>query len=42
VVNNGKFIHRANLTPGSLHDLASFPLLPLNMDEEKELYLDRG
>lgn len=31
-----------NLTPGSFHDLTSLLLLPLDMGEGKELYMDRG
>ncbi|RTH02144.1 transposase [Thermus scotoductus] len=42
LVDDGKFIHEVNLTPGSLHDLASLLLLPLDLPEGAELYLDRG
>ncbi|MFD3005249.1 transposase [Thermus tengchongensis] len=42
LVDNGKFVHELNLTPGSFHDLTSFLLLPLEVEEGKELYLDRG
>lgn len=31
-----------NLTPGSFHDLTSLLLLPLDMGEGRELYMDRG
>jgi hypothetical protein len=42
LVDDGKFIHEVNLTPGSLHDLTSLLLLPLDLPEGVELYLDRG
>ncbi|GAB5601647.1 hypothetical protein FJNA_01710 [Thermus sp. FJN-A] len=42
LVDDGKFVHEVNLTPGSLHDLASLLLLPLDLPEGAELYLDRG
>jgi hypothetical protein len=37
-----QFIHEVNLSPGSLHDLSSLLLLPLDLPEGVELYLDRG
>jgi hypothetical protein len=42
LVDDGKFIHEVNLTPGSLHDLSSLLLLPLDLPEGVELYMDRG
>nr|WP_252973353.1 transposase [Thermus thermophilus] len=42
LVDDKKFVHEVNLTPGSLHDLASLLLLPLDLPEGVELYLDRG
>lgn len=42
LVDDGKFIHEVSLTPGSLHDLSSLLLLPLDLPEGAELYLDRG
>jgi hypothetical protein len=42
LVDDGKFVHEVNLTPGSFHDLASLLLLPLDLPEGAELYLDRG
>nr|WP_232822397.1 transposase [Thermus sediminis] len=42
LVDDRKFIHEVNLTPGSLHDLTSSLLLPLDLSEGAELYLDRG
>nr|WP_234554030.1 transposase [Thermus caliditerrae] len=42
LVDDGKFVHELNLTPGSFHDLTSLLLLPLEVEEGKELYLDRG
>jgi hypothetical protein len=42
LVDDGKFIHEVNLTPGSLHDLSSLLLLPLDLPEGAELYMDRG
>jgi hypothetical protein len=41
-VDDGKFIHEVNLSPGSLHDLSSLLLLPLDLPEGAELYMDRG
>jgi hypothetical protein len=41
-VDDGKFIHEVNLSPGSLHDLSSPLLLPLDLPEGAELYMDRG
>nr|WP_232822477.1 hypothetical protein [Thermus sediminis] len=34
--------HEVNLTPGSFHDLVPLLLLPLDLPEGAELYLDRG
>jgi hypothetical protein len=31
LVDDGKFIHEVNLSPGSLHDLSSLLLLPLDL-----------
>nr|WP_240695300.1 transposase [Thermus caldilimi] len=42
LVDDGKFVHEVNLTPGSLHDLVSLLLLPLDLPQGAELYLDRG
>jgi hypothetical protein len=42
LVDDKKFVHEVNLTPGSLHDLASLLLLPLDLPEGVELFLDRG
>jgi len=42
LVDDGRFVHELNLTPGSFHDLTSLLLLPLEVEEGKELYLDRG
>jgi hypothetical protein len=42
LVDDGKFIHEVNLSPGSLHDLSSLLLLPLDLPEGAELYMDRG
>ncbi len=42
LVDDRKSIHEVNLTPGSLHDLAPPLLLPLDLPEGVELYLDRG
>ncbi|GIW26531.1 IS982 family transposase [Meiothermus sp.] len=42
LVDDGKFIHEVNLTPGSLHDLVSLLILPLDLPEGAEFYLDRG
>ena len=42
LVDDGKFIHEVNLTPGSLHDLTSLLLLPLDLPEGAELHMDRG
>ena len=42
LVDDGKFVHEVNLTPGSWHDLTSLLLLPLDLPEGAELYLDRG
>jgi hypothetical protein len=42
LVDDGKFIHEVSLTPGSLHDLTSLLLLPLDLPEGAELYMDRG
>ncbi|VCU54101.1 hypothetical protein TTHN1_01900 [Thermus thermophilus] len=33
LVDDGKFVHEVNLTPGSFHDLASLLLLPLDLPE---------
>ncbi|GAA6762153.1 hypothetical protein Thermus77927_05640 [Thermus hydrothermalis] len=37
LVDHGKFIHEVNLSPGSLHDLTPFLLLPLKLPEGVEL-----
>ena len=42
LVDDGKFIHEVNLSPGSLHDLSSLLLLPLDLPEGAELHMDRG
>jgi len=42
LVDDGKFIHEVSLSPGSLHDLSSLLLLPLDLPEGAELYMDRG
>lgn len=42
LVDDGQFICEVHLTPGSFHDLTSLLLLPLDIPEGKELYLDRG
>jgi len=42
LADDGRFVHELNLTPGSFHDLTSLLLLPLEVEEGKELYLDRG
>ena len=42
LVDDGKFIHEVDLSPGSLHDLSSPLLLPLDLPEGAELYMDRG
>ncbi|MFZ5990692.1 MAG: IS982 family transposase, partial [Deinococcota bacterium] len=42
LVDDGKFVHQVNLTPGSFHDLVSLLLLPLDLPEGAELCLDRG
>ncbi len=42
LVDDRKFVHEVNLTPGSWHDLTSLLLLPLDLPEGAELYLDRG
>ncbi|BDG17646.1 hypothetical protein YIM73518_17710 [Thermus brockianus] len=42
LVGSGKSIHEVNLTPASLHDLASSLPLPLDLPEGAELYLDGG
>lgn len=42
LVDDGRFICEVNLSPGSFHDLTSFLLLPLDIHEGKELYMDRG
>jgi predicted transposase len=42
LVDDGKFIHEVNLSPGSWHDLTSLLLLPLDLPEGAELYMDRG
>ncbi|MGK0619933.1 IS982 family transposase [Meiothermus cerbereus] len=42
LVDEKKFIHEVNLSPGSLHDLSSLLLLPLDLPEGARLYLDRG
>ena len=41
-MDDGKFVHELNLTPGSLHDLVSLLLLPLDLPEGAEPYLDQG
>jgi hypothetical protein len=42
LVDDGKFIHEVSLSPGSWHDLSSLLLLPLDLPEGAELYMDRG
>ena len=42
LLDDGKFIHEVNLSPGSLHDLSSLLLLPLDLPEGAELHMDRG
>jgi hypothetical protein len=42
LVDDGKFIHEVNLSPGSWHDLSPLLLLPLDLPEGAELYMDRG
>jgi hypothetical protein len=41
-VDDGKFVPELNLTPVSLHDLVSLLLLPLDLSEGAEPYLDQG
>ncbi|GAA6761909.1 transposase family protein [Thermus hydrothermalis] len=41
-VDDGKSLHEVNLTPGSPHGLTPFLLLPLELPEGAERYLDRG
>jgi len=41
-VDDRLFIHEMGLTPGSFLDLSSLFLLPLQIEDEKALYLDRG
>lgn len=41
-VDDRRFIHEMGLTPGSFHDLSSLFLLPLQIEEGKPLYLNRG
>lgn len=42
LVDKGRFVHEVALTPGSVHDLSSLFLLPLEVEEGKALYMDRG
>jgi hypothetical protein len=42
LVDDQCFIHEVGVTPGSFHDLSSLFLLPLDLEEGKELYMDRG
>ncbi|MDM7323942.1 MAG: transposase [Thermus sp.] len=42
LVDDGRFICEVNLSPGSFHDLTSFLLLPLDIHEGLEVYLERG
>jgi len=42
LVDDRLFVHEVGLTPGSAHDLNALFLLPLEVEEGKPLYLDRG
>ncbi|KHG64970.1 transposase [Thermus sp. 2.9] len=42
LVDDRLFVHEVGLTLGSAHDLNSLFLLPLEVEEGKPLYLDRG
>jgi hypothetical protein len=42
LVDDGLFVHEVALTPGSVHDMSSSFLLPLEVEEGKALYMDRG